>query len=55
MVLGVLRVLGGLVATAAMMAAWGAFLILIMVGVLYICRYIPLVGRRGRPRIAQPK
>jgi hypothetical protein len=49
MMAGALRVLIGLVASVAMFAFWGLFLVAIMVVTLYICRYIPMTGWRKRP------
>jgi uncharacterized membrane protein len=45
---GVLRVLVGLVASVATFAAWGLFIVAIMGATLYICRFIPMTGRRKR-------
>ena len=45
---GVLRVLVGLVASVAMFAAWGLFIVAIMGATLYICRFIPMAGWRKR-------
>jgi hypothetical protein len=46
---GILRVLVGLVASVAMFAAWGLFIVAIMAMTLYICRVIPMTGWRKRP------
>jgi hypothetical protein len=45
---GVLRVLVGVVASVAMFAAWGLFIVAIMAVTLYMCRVIPMTGRRKR-------
>jgi hypothetical protein len=45
---GVLRVLVGLVASVAMFAAWGLFIVAIMGATLYMCRFIPMTGWRKR-------
>jgi hypothetical protein len=45
---GVVRVLVGVVASVAMLAAWGLFIIAIMAVTLYMCRVIPMTGWRKR-------
>ena len=49
MIAGVFRVLGGLAGSVAMFALWWLFIVSIMVVTLYICRFIPLAGRRKKP------
>ncbi len=45
---GVLRVLTGLLVSAAMFGLWCLFIVAIMVVTLYICRFIPMTGWRRR-------
>ena len=48
MIAGGFRLLGALVGSVAVFALWGLFIVAIMVVTLYICRFIPLAGRRKR-------
>ena len=48
MIAGVFRVLGALVGSVAVFALRWLFIVAIMVVTLYICRFIPLAGRRSK-------
>jgi hypothetical protein len=49
MIRGIFRLLTALAATVGMLALWLLLIVCVMIGVLYLCRFIPQVGRRGRP------
>lgn len=49
MMAGVFRVLVGLSATIGALGLWLLFLVAIMVVTLYVCRFIPMTGRRYKP------
>jgi hypothetical protein len=50
MIGGGFRLLVGFAATIGMLAMWLVLSAVVMLVVLYVCRFIPQVGRRGRPR-----
>jgi hypothetical protein len=47
---GILRVLVGVVAAAASMLLWFATICFVMLVAVYICRLVPLRGRRPKSR-----
>ena len=53
MTTGVIRVLVALAGSVAVFAFWCLFIVAIMTTTLYICRFIPLTGKRRRrnPRV----
>jgi hypothetical protein len=52
---GYLRLLIAWVASVGVMLSWFALIILVMLIAAYLCRLVPLAGRRRNPKVQPPK
>jgi hypothetical protein len=44
-----------LIASVGVMLSWFVLISLVMLVAVYLCRLVPLAGRRRRPRVEPPK
>ena len=51
---GIIRIIVSLAATAGMLLIWIALAVVVMYIALYICRFLPMVGRIGRSKSSKP-